>query len=617
MDNEKKTTVGNHSSTNLLNNKPQTGAFGSDPSLNINLPNGSSVSGSLPTPENNPSKILTSEDISKRRIGDWYVDTLGNTKVVPNSFTDYAIKYTAVAGQSPLGKQSGWDFLNSTTSAVGTGLMVGNLLGGVQTPAGSLATAIAIPTAFIVNTVNKDKELLRQYNEQEITVTPAYNVVEKDDGTRSVFVDASKAASAGLGSGSGVIGLTDTSNTDVSVSDDGTLNIKVSDAFADSDEFGEMVDHLKDLFANGITKEQADSVANEDTGDTVLDQIRQAVKDEENSFYYKASSIANFKRIAPSASNEALEDACATQLIAGAKKGQLDELEIAVYDMDNNKHVVNAKEFVEEFSNKSKEERNDYMMTIGDKIKSSEVSDDEKAVLMAQSNALYGLSNNEESGYEGILKDGFFDAFFDMEAPFIGRIGDWVGQKNLEAFESNEMYSSLLGASALAINMSAYKTAAGKAEGLTRKGLAALGRGIGEETKIGGFLSRINEFAPEGPAFTKTAAESWGKYATRSATQMALNVVSDVEVDFVEWALHKMSGQDYDLLKNLGNDVVLEEVLVKIKAVTGKKDFKLAESPISFNKRLYGESKRRLIPFMVSYVKTIFKIIGIRIKSKI
>ena len=62
---------------------------------------------------------------------------------------------------------------------------------------------------------------------------------------------------------------------------------------------------------------------------------------------------------------------------------------------------------------------------------------------------------------------------------------------------------------------------------------------------------------------------------------------------------------------------VLEEVLVKIKAVTGKKDFKLAESPISFNKRLYGESKRRLIPFMVSYVKTIFKIIGIRIKSKI
>ncbi len=62
---------------------------------------------------------------------------------------------------------------------------------------------------------------------------------------------------------------------------------------------------------------------------------------------------------------------------------------------------------------------------------------------------------------------------------------------------------------------------------------------------------------------------------------------------------------------------VLEEVLVKIKAVTGKKNFSLAESPISFNKRLYGESKRRLIPFMVSYMKTIFKIIGIRIKAKI
>ena len=59
---------------------------------------------------------------------------------------------------------------------------------------------------------------------------------------------------------------------------------------------------------------------------------------------------------------------------------------------------------------------------------------------------------------------------------------------------------------------------------------------------------------------------------------------------------------------------VLEEVLLLMKLKVGK-NFKVGEIPITFNKRIAGESKRRLIPFIISYIKTMFRLIGIRIKG--
>jgi len=59
---------------------------------------------------------------------------------------------------------------------------------------------------------------------------------------------------------------------------------------------------------------------------------------------------------------------------------------------------------------------------------------------------------------------------------------------------------------------------------------------------------------------------------------------------------------------------VLEEILLLMKLKIGK-NFKVGEIPITFNKRIAGESKRRLIPFIISYIKTMFRLIGIRIKG--
>ena len=64
---------------------------------------------------------------------------------------------------------------------------------------------------------------------------------------------------------------------------------------------------------------------------------------------------------------------------------------------------------------------------------------------------------------------------------------------------------------------------------------------------------------------------------------------------------------------NCTNYDVLEEILLKLKLLVGKKEFRIAESPISFNKRLYGESKRQLIPFILSYIKTLVRLFAMRL----
>ncbi|MBR3104099.1 MAG: glycosyltransferase [Lachnospiraceae bacterium] len=62
---------------------------------------------------------------------------------------------------------------------------------------------------------------------------------------------------------------------------------------------------------------------------------------------------------------------------------------------------------------------------------------------------------------------------------------------------------------------------------------------------------------------------------------------------------------------------VLQEVLLKLKLkkqARGKK-LKVVETPITFDKRLFGNSKRRLIAFIISYMKSVFYLGWIRLKA--
>lgn len=60
---------------------------------------------------------------------------------------------------------------------------------------------------------------------------------------------------------------------------------------------------------------------------------------------------------------------------------------------------------------------------------------------------------------------------------------------------------------------------------------------------------------------------------------------------------------------------ILQEVLLKMKINNRKLVVK--ETPIVFEKRLYGESKRQLFKFILGYIKTLFMLIGVRINAGI
>lgn len=79
--------------------------------------------------------------------------------------------------------------------------------------------------------------------------------------------------------------------------------------------------------------------------------------------------------------------------------------------------------------------------------------------------------------------------------------------------------------------------------------------------------------------------------------------VKDVSDSFRMYDSRKLKGVSLEC----DNFDIVEEILIKMnKAYTG---LKIREIPILFSKRLYGESKRDLVKFVFSYIKTIKRLL--------
>ena len=83
----------------------------------------------------------------------------------------------------------------------------------------------------------------------------------------------------------------------------------------------------------------------------------------------------------------------------------------------------------------------------------------------------------------------------------------------------------------------------------------------------------------------------------------------DISTDF---RMYKTS-QLKKLELSCNNFDIVEEILLKLKL--NKKNLKIEEVPISFSKRMYGSSKRQLMKYIMSFIKTLFVLTGIRITS--
>lgn len=93
--------------------------------------------------------------------------------------------------------------------------------------------------------------------------------------------------------------------------------------------------------------------------------------------------------------------------------------------------------------------------------------------------------------------------------------------------------------------------------------------------------------------------------------RLALGIrAKDISTDF---RLYDTAALKAVTLVNENYDV-LQEVLLKLRL--NKRDLKIGEVPITFEKRMFGESKRRLIPFILDYIRSLFRLTAMRIRHR-
>lgn len=100
-------------------------------------------------------------------------------------------------------------------------------------------------------------------------------------------------------------------------------------------------------------------------------------------------------------------------------------------------------------------------------------------------------------------------------------------------------------------------------------------------------------------------------YCLNTAYRICLGLKArDLSTNFRMYRTEQLKKTDTSCV----NYDVLEEIFVKIMINEG--GIRIGESPIEFNKRIYGESKRDLLPFIKSYLLTLFRLMKLKHKAK-
>lgn len=561
-DTDKKTVKDLVNSQNA--NKPQTGTSPSS-GLGVNIgggytPGSTLIPGTLQdTLRDNQARNNSNTDTAKR-VGDWIYKGNGQWTPVMNSKTYVELNKNVVHGG--YNKMQGIDFWDVSGAA---GKALGSALLTSAQGAPLLAPFIGV-ASFIQGLTDANQKHADDFLNQQVDYESAVTYHTDDKGREYYTVDYDKVYDAGLGSGEIVKNAIDTTGTKAMITGDNSLSLKVSPAFAASERYSELLERIKDTFSNGLTVDAANSVADEETGKTYLDMINETVKQEESNFYYNAQTFHALKEVAPTASDGALKEAAATQLIGYLDSKYLSQSEVVVYDEQNTKMEVNAKEYLDSFKNKNEEERNSYMVSINNRIKSDDISDDEKAVLQAQSNALYAASKNDGE-YNGMLMMDWVDEVAEMRIPFfdwrVGNILPFLGSEELTAFEHNPVIGPLLTFGQTAANYYVLGKVSNGIEGLMRNATVSLGTKIGGP--LGGFLSGVNTFAKQDAPlpFSEVIKGNMGlgNWLKGTTTQMGFMLGADVAYEAGKAAAHGISNQDFDFWSELGQDVAMDAIM--------------------------------------------------------
>lgn len=510
----------------------------------------------------NPGTFKTPDPVTGR-VGDYVQDASGNWNVVPNSPTDITQRFlTTGAVQSKQGLTL-TDFFNagktgllasmgmptdmsSTASTIGTGAISQGAK--VSDSGGALSTIWALGN-IAQSLIDAEEKHLDEYYSQDFDYDVAVKLETDEDGVTHFKPDYEKMAKTGNinESGESVKALTDRSGSGVSMTDDNKMNINVSPVFAQSSAYADLLNNIKNTYGS-LTKAQAEEVVDKDTGATRLDQVKNLVNSAESNYYYNLQMVRSLKEKAPTASDESLNTAVEVSKIGYMSSKVLENVTIKIYDDTNTLVERNAKEYLDSIWNMSKIERNDYMSRLGSRINDSNISDDEKAVLYAQTQALYAASDTP-GDYAGMYQRDWLDEIGSTSDPLFGiTFNTYFGGTELDTFRRNELASGLLDIGGTFASLKALT-------GITNL----------YESGLRGVTPGLSDWAGESFAEAKKTAfangismENVASLVGKTGTQLGYQIGADAIYDAIKAIPYGLTGSEYSFLDELRNDITLD-----------------------------------------------------------
>lgn len=520
---------------------------------------GNTVSGSGPS-----TATITRDPTDTKEVqrGD-YIVKQGQSTVVPNSATDIVYKYLK-SDAAPRQGLSVSDWFN----AIKTGAMA---LAGAPTKSdnfGELLLTGAISQAAknspplirglwvagsVLESINDAQDkYLQEYLNQDFNYEITGEFEKTKDGKRIFKPNYSKMAGAGPESGEAVLSASDTSKTGASMSEDNQLKISVSPIFAKSDEYADALKTISEAYGS-LSKEQADEVVDKDTGMTRIDSISNYIKSLESNYLYNTIVVKDIKEKAPTASDKSLELALDVSKIGFFPEKMLEKTDIVVYDDKNTMVEINAKEYLDSISNMDKLGREDYMVSLGNRIADSNISDDEKAILYAQSMALYSASDSD-GPYKGMYLRGLDDEVGEAREIFSGMTwNELFDNRSLTTFRQNEFSAGTINLATSIGSIFALTKTTNLLEGAVRNITPKLSEWSGSGGLRGAIESTIENADDFG---IKQASSIAGKTLAQAGYQVVADAMYD-SAKAIPYAL-KNSLSDYNFIEELKTDAAID-----------------------------------------------------------
>lgn len=491
------------------------------------------------------------------RIGD-YVLQGGVAKVVPSSPTDIVQKYVT-SNAKTLGEIANldWSEVASTgaLAALGFPTNYDNLPAmGATSAVGALMNTTGVGRvlwtgASMLDAYNRKMlPALETYYNQDFNYELAGEMAQDANGNVVFKPNYKKMLGAGPESGSAVKSALDNTNTSVQMLGDNRLGITVSPAFAESSEYQAILNKIKENYPT-LSTDQANTVVDDDTGKTLLQTIENVISSTETNYLFNAQAVALMKETAPTASDKSLNIGADIMRTAYFPEKMLAEASINVYDKDNNLIDINARDYYDSILAMNKLERQDYMTRLGNRIESSEVSDDEKAILYAQSRALYAISD-QEGAYQGLYTLDFWDD--------IGQ--KWFNDDSLSTFKDNGVFSGFISvAGTIGKGITLSKVTNGVEE--VARGLTP---GISEWAGKGGALQATKQALGEADGVSGAdISKALAKAGAKTATQVGYQLVADAVYDLGQLVPYAITDNldNYNFLEMLGQDFFFDMLM--------------------------------------------------------